>query len=68
MPPPKASTGKKRPKRSTDLNNSAGGYRSMPTTPNQERSKSYIANSHQNEESDSDTACGFDNTWKQPSQ
>lgn len=65
MPPPKSSTGKKRTKRNTELINSSSGYRSMPTTPNQQRSASLSHSAQPNEESDSDTACGFDTNWKQ---
>lgn len=65
MPPPKSNSAKKRSKRNTELLNSTAGYRSMPTTPNQERHTSI---SQQNEESDSDTACGFDTNWKQATQ
>lgn len=68
-PPPKiCSTMKKRrhgaSKRATDINSM--GFRSVPTTPNQQRSNSIgILSEHPKTESDSDSACGFDSNWKE---
>lgn len=68
-PPPKTGyTLKKRrhgaPKRASEINST--GFRSMPTTPNQQRSVSIgILSEHPKVESDSDSACGFDSNWKE---
>ncbi|XP_037045054.1 ankyrin repeat domain-containing protein SOWAHC isoform X3 [Bradysia coprophila] len=67
MPPPKIGPVKKRrSKRAFDVN--TGGYRSVPTTPNQQRAKSGVPtlmeNPNNQSESESDSACGFDSNWK----
>lgn len=65
MPPPKIGPVKKRrSKRAFDVN--TGGYRSVPTTPNQQRANSGVPTLLENprNESDSDSACGFDSNWK----
>lgn len=64
MPPPKiGSVKKRRAKRSN--NNDATGFRSVPTTPNQQRANPIgPLSEHPRTESDSDSACGFDANWK----
>lgn len=65
MPPPKIGPVKKRrSKRAFDVN--TGGYRSVPTTPNQQRANSGVPTllEKPRNESDSDSACGFDSNWK----
>lgn len=71
MPPPKYSSVKKRrAKRAAEYLNTTGrtGHRSVPTTPNQIRANTiHSLSEHPQTESDSDTACGFDSNWKEPS-
>lgn len=65
MPPPKHHSSslhkKRRSKRQT-----ASGFRSVPTTPNQPRANliHVTVSEHPKTESDSDSACGFDANWK----
>ena len=64
MPPPKVgSIKKRRAKRSADT---ISGFRSVPTTPNQQRANPIgPLCEHPKTESDSDSACGFDSNWKE---
>lgn len=66
MPPPKVgSIKKRRHKRSSEVTTT--GFRSVPTTPSQQRAHSMSAQpiGKTNRESDSDSACGFDSNWKE---